>query len=173
MLGDEKMASGYKFTEDQIGELTKAAKENKEKGVDKRLRTLLLRANGKKLSEIAAATGYSFSGIVKLVSKYRQGGLAAIVENHYGGNHRNMSFEEETGLLEPFRKKAEAGQIVEVSEIKAAYQEAVGHSIGTAQIYYVLRRHGWRKVMPRSKHPKKADKEVIEASKKLTHESGN
>ena len=167
------MASRYEFTEEQIEELTKAAKENKEKGVDRRLRTLLMRAKGKKLSEIVAATGYSFSGIVKLVSKYRQGGLAAIVENHYGGNHRNMSFEEETALLEPFRKKAEAGQIVEVSEIKAAYQESVGHSIGTAQIYYVLRRHSWRKVMPRSKHPKKASEEVIEISKKLIHESRN
>ena len=63
------MASRYEFTEEQIEELTKAAKENKKKDVDKRLRTLLMRANGKKLSEIATATGYSFSGIVKLVSK--------------------------------------------------------------------------------------------------------
>ena len=79
-----------------------------------------------------------------------------------------MSYEEETALLEPFRKKAEAGQIVEVSEMNKAYQEAVGHSIGTGQIYHVLHRHGWRKVMPRSKHPKKASEEDIEASKKLT-----
>ena len=133
----------------------------------------MMRASGKKLAEIATATGYSFSGIVKLVSKYREGGLGAIVENHYGGNRRNMSYEEESALLEPFWKKAEAGQIVEVSEIKAAYQESVGHSIGTAQIYYVLRRHRWRKVMPRSKHPKKASEEDIEVSKKLTRESGN
>ena len=89
MPGDEKMASRYEFTEDQIEELTKAAKGNKAKDVDKRLRTLLMRANGKKLSGIAAATGYSFSGIVKLVSKYRQGGLAAIVENHYGGSPKH------------------------------------------------------------------------------------
>ena len=164
------MACRYVFREEQIQELEKAAKENKKKDVDKRLRALIMRANGKKLAEIASTTGYSFSGIVKLVSKYRDGGLAAIVENHYGGNRRNMSYEEESALLEPFRKKAEAGQIVEVSEIKAAYQEAVGHSIGTAQIYYVLRRHRWRKVMPRSKHPKKASKEVIETSKKLTRE---
>ena len=82
-----------------------------------------------------------------------------------------MRYEEESALLEPFQKDAEAGQIVEVSEIKAAYQKAVGHSIGTAQIYYVLRRHKWRKVMPRSKHPKKADEEVIKASKKITRKS--
>ena len=44
VAGDEKMASRYEFTEEQIEELTKAAKENKEKNVDKRLRTLLMRA---------------------------------------------------------------------------------------------------------------------------------
>ena len=78
-----------------------------------------------------------------------------------------MSYEEEAALLKPFEKEAEAGRMVEISEIKAAYQEAVGHSVGTAQIYYVLHRHKWRKVMPRSRHPKKASEEVIEASKKL------
>ncbi|MCI8758540.1 MAG: winged helix-turn-helix domain-containing protein [Oscillospiraceae bacterium] len=36
------------------------------------------------------------------------------------------------------------------------------------QIYCVLHRHGWRKVMPRSKHPKKASEDEIAASKKLT-----
>ena len=118
-------------------------------------------------------TGYSLSNIGKLVRTYRAGGLAAIVESHYGGNHRNMSYEEEAVLLEPFRKKAEAGQMVEVSEIEMAYRQAVGHCIGTSQIYYVLHRHGWRKVMPRSRHPKKAGEEVIEASKKLTKKSPN
>ncbi len=29
----------------------------------------------------------------------------------------------------------------------------------------MLKRHGWRKVMLRTKHPKKADDEAIEASK--------
>ena len=62
---------------------------------------------------------------------------------------------------------AEMGQIVSVSEIKAVYQEAVGHDIGSAQIYHVLHRHGWRKIMPRSRHPQKASEEVIETSKKL------
>ena len=167
-MGDEKMACRYKFTEEQIKELTNAAKVNRRKDVDRRLRALLMRAKGKTLAEVSQATEYSFSNLTKLVRTYREGGVDAIVENHYGGNHRNMSYEEETALLKPFEKKAEAGQMVEVSEIKAAYQEAVGHCIGSAQIYYVLHRHGWRKVMPRSKHPKKASAEVIETSKKLT-----
>ena len=84
-----------------------------------------------------------------------------------------MSAEEEAALLEPFEAEAEKGQIVEVSKIKAKYEEAVGHSIGGSQIYYVLKRNGWRKVMPRSRHPKKASEEVIETSKKLKKEYKN
>ena len=59
--------------------------------------------------------------------------------------------------------------MVEISEIEEAYQEKVKHKIGNVQIYRVLRRHGWRKIMPRSKHPKKASEEAIEASKKLSN----
>ena len=73
----------------------------------------------------------------------------------------------------PFKARAEKGELVEISEIETAYQQAVGHSIGTSQIYYVLHRHGWRKVMPRSRHPKKASEEVIETSKKLKLPSVN
>ena len=105
------MACRYEFTEEQIQELTSAAKENKRKNVDRRLRALLMRAKGNTLEEVAQATGYSYSNITKLVRTYRAGGLGAIVENHYGGNHRNMSYEEEAALLKPFEKKAEAGSL--------------------------------------------------------------
>ena len=50
-------------------------------------------------------------------------------------------------------------------EIEAAYEKQVGHRISNSQIYRVLYRHGWRKIMPRSRHPKKASEEVIETSK--------
>ena len=96
------MACRYVFTEEQIEEITKASKANKRKDVDRRLRALMMRAKGNTLAEIALATGNSFSNITKLVRTYRGGGIAAIVENHYGGNHRNMSYEEEAALLKPF-----------------------------------------------------------------------
>lgn len=141
--------------------------------VEKRLIALELQAAGKKAKEISAITGFHPGYISQLKAKYRDGGIEAITGNHYGGNRRNMSFEEEANLLEPFRQRASQGQLVEVSKIKAVYEEAVGHTIGGSQIYYVLRRHGWRKVMPRSRHPKKASDEAIEASKKLTPKSSD
>ena len=161
------MSSRYKFSAEEIAAIAEARNANKEKQVERRLKALELRAQGKSSEEIAEICGYHPAYITTLVAKYRAGGLNAITGSHYGGNRRNMSYAEEEELLAPFREQAEKGELVEVSAIEAAYQEAVGHSIGTSQIYYVLHRHGWRKVMPRSKHPKKATEEVIETSKKL------
>ena len=97
--------------------------------------------------------------VTRLVAKYRDHGLEAISGNHYGGIHRNMSVEEEAAILAPFQEHAEKGEMVEISEIAKAYQSTVDHPVSNGQIYFVLHRHGWRKVMPRSKHPKKAGKE--------------
>jgi len=81
-----------------------------------------------------------------------------------------MSFEEEEALLMEFDKAAENGQIVETSDILRAYEEKLGRSFEKdhGRIYRVLERHDFRKVMPRSKHPKSASPEAVEASKKLT-----
>ncbi len=165
------MKMKHRYSEKDQAIIKAARKANKDKEVDRRLKALELQATGKSAKEISAITGFHPAYISQLMAKYRDGGIEAITGNHYGGNRRNMSVEEEAKLLEPFRQRASQGQLVEVSEIKAAYEEAVGHRIGGTQIYYVLRRHGWRKVMPRSKHPKKACDEAIEASKKLTPRS--
>ena len=163
----------YRFTALDKEIIEKARKANKDKRAESRLKALALKCDGKSASEIAAATGFCKAYITQLIAKYRDGGIEAIAGNHYGGNRRNMSYEEESALLEPFTESAEKGQMIEVSEIKRAYEKAVGHKIGGNQIYLVLKRHGWRKIMPRSRHPQKADEEAIEASKKLTAESPN
>ncbi len=162
------------ISEAQVTEIEQARRKNKDKNIERRLKALLLHAKGKKHEEIAKETGFAKTYIGELVSKYCKSGISVIIENHYGGNHRNLSFAQEEALLERFKKAAESGQIVEVSEIKRAYEQAIGRSLDNerGQIYYVLRRHGWRKIMPRSKHPNKASEEAIEASKKLTQSSG-
>ena len=165
------MPKRYHINEDQVKELEKIRTKNKDKNVDKRIKTLLLRAQGNSARVIAEKTGFAKTYIYELVAKYCNQGISAIVENNYTGNRRNITFQEEEVFLEKYRKIAEQGQIIVVNEIKTAYEEIVGHPIGGTQIYYVLRRHGWRKVMPRSKHPNRANDEAIEASKKLTKSS--
>ena len=150
-----------------------ARKTIKDKQTDKRLRAVQLRGEGKTNKEIAEQMETSPDMISRWVSAYAKGGVSALLPKKRTGNRRNMSVDEEREFLSEYRKQAQQGQIVEVSQIEAAYEEKVGHSIGSGQIYRVLHRHGWRKVMPRSKHPNKASDEAIEASKKLTLKSGS
>lgn len=158
----------YKFNAEQQAKIKAARKANKNKQIDKRLEVLELRCKGISQKEISEKTGYHRSYVCNLIKLYFEKGLQAVAQTHYVGNRRNMSFEEEAEILEEFKQKADRGQIIDVKEIEKAYQEKVDHCIGNAQIYFVLKRHGWRKIMPRSKHPKKASSEVIETSKKLT-----
>ena len=161
------MASRYKFSEEEIREIEQARKDNKDKRAEARLKALELRAKGAESKEVSEATGFHAGSVTRLVAKYRDYGIEAIAGNHYGGNHRNMSVEEEAAILAPFKERAEKGELVEISEIAKAYQREVEHPVSKGQIYCVLHRHGWRKVMPRSKHPKKASDEDIAASQKL------
>ena len=163
------MPVSYCFTQEQIAELEAAKKKNKNKNVDKRLEALLLRAQNQPRKKVAEKTGFCVQHITELTAIYHNKGLAAITENNYKGNHRNMSYEDEAELLSEFDKAAEEGQIIEVSEILKAYEKKAGRSFEKdhGRIYRVLKRHNFRKVMPRSKHPKSANPEALEASKKL------
>lgn len=161
------MAKSYEISQSQLQEIEAARKKNRNKNVERRLYVLVMRAEGKSLEEISEKTGYHISTASKLIARYMRDGISAIAENHYKGNRRNMSFEEEAAILAPFIERAERGEMVDIKEIAAAYQKAVPHKVSDTQIYYVLHRHGWRKIMPRSRHPKKASEEAIEASKKL------
>jgi len=127
-----------------------------------------LRGEGMRNPAIAAKIDATEERVSFWVSQFSNGGIETLMGGKYCANRRNMSLEEEAEFLSEFIEQAEKGQVVETSQIKAAYVERVGHSIGNDQIYRVLKRHGWRKLMPRSKHPNKAGDEAIEASKKLT-----
>ena len=161
------MAKSHEISQSQLLEIEAVRKKNRNKNVERRLCVLVMRAAGKSLEEISEKTGYHISTASKLIARYMRDGISAIAENHYKGNRRNMSFEEEVAILAPFIERAERGEMVDIKEIAAAYQKAVPHKVSDTQIYYVLHRHGWRKIMPRSRHPKKASEEAIEASKKL------
>lgn len=163
----------YKLSSEQYAEIKAARKANRDKQTDKRLEVLELRYEGKSLEEIATATSFHRSHVSNLIRKYFEEGLESVSEKHYSGNRRNMSVEEEAAFLKQYQGQAKNGHMLDIHEMAEAYEKKVGHSTGNSQIYRVLHRHGWRKVMPRSKHPKKANEEVIATSKKLTHESRN
>lgn len=116
--------------------------------------------------EIAECVGVSKSLVQHIVPAYNRGGIQAIEIKSSGGRyHFYMSEEEEKLFLEPFYQKAERGELTTAKEIKIAYEEQIGHKVNKTTIYDKLSRHGWRKILPRGRHPK-ADIEAQETFKK-------
>src|SRR5215470_11341131 len=46
-------------------------------------------------------------------------------------------------------------EMLNIHDLKAAYEQAIGHPTSNSTIYNLLNRHGWRKLMPRPFHPKR------------------
>jgi len=118
--------------------------------------------------EIALHCGVAKDTVHKLISQYNRFGLAAIETTGKGGRRREyLSLEQEKHFLEPFFNRAQAGEIATCAEIQRAYEECVERRVDDSTIYRLLERHGWRKVVPRPKHPK-ASREVQEEFKKTS-----
>ena len=151
-----------------MAEIKRRRKLNCDKVVDKRLRAVQLRGEGLGDKEIAAIVEAHPTVVSRWVCKYVKDGISGLLKGNYVGNRRNLPLEEEIKFIAEFKEKAAKGHLVTVKEIKIAYCEKIGHQCGKGQIYRVLERQGWRKVVPRKEHPNKASEAEIEASKKLT-----
>lgn len=156
------------ITAEEYEKIVEAEKKTQDKQISRKLRVLMLRYEGLDNAEVGKRVGLCSVRVSQLVSEYKKTGLEKYTQKKYGGNHRNMSEAEEEEILSGFKAKAEAGQVVIAKDIKEEFDKKLGRDTGRGYIYMLLERHGWRKVMPRSKHPKKASKEAIEASKKLS-----
>lgn len=158
----------YIITKEEYDEVCELIKANKNKRVDKRLQVIRLRYEGEKDVEIAEKLGFKRKHVSYLCGQFKNVGACEFARHKFGGNHRSLSCEKEKEILDKFSESAEKGNVVTVQEIKSAFDGEIGKDTGRGYIYMLLERHKWRMVMPRSKHPKKASDEAIEASKKLT-----
>ena len=120
----------------------------------------------RKAEEIARHCGVSKATVHQVISTYNRLGVVAVETPGKGGRrHQYLTREEEEQFLAPFFVRAEAGEIATVREIWQAFETRVGHEVDDSTIYRLLDRHGWRKLMPRPRHPK-ADPQAQEQFKK-------
>lgn len=161
------MPKPHQLTEKDLEQIEEAMKRIQRANLYRKLQVLQLRASGRKNSEIAEITGYSESRVSHLISEYAANGIDGFTrERRKGGNHRRLSFEEEKRFLAPYGKKAQEGRLITAADIRRDYEKMYGRA-ATGTVYDLLKRHEWRKASPRPKHPKAADREAQEASKKL------
>ena len=148
----------------------------KDKANDKhyrKLHALLLRYEGKSLTAIGKEVGLVHQTIRNLITRYQEGGLSAILNEKRGGRRRSyLTIEEEQDFLKEQLEQARDGEFITIQDLFDAYQKRVGRTTTREGFYALLKRHGWRKVSPRPEHPKKADAQVIEASKNKIYIQG-
>ena len=155
----------FQITEAEYEAIKEKEAATKDKNISRRLQVLMLRYEGKKVAEIASILKIHKVSVTQMCARYREQGLEEYARNKYTSHYRLLSWAEEEKILNRFT--AQAGKLVTAMEIKAALDEACGRDTGHMYVYNVLKRHQWKKKMPRSRHPKGANEEACEASKKL------
>ena len=158
------MSIKYEIEKEKLEEIRQERSKTNNKKEDRRLYVIELRILGYTNEEIVEKIDVNPRTILRWIKSYIENGVQGILNKKRQGNHRNLTYE----LLEEFIKRVDSGQMTDVKQLKEEYVKMVGHSIGGSQIYRLLKRHGYKKVMPRSRHPKKVNQEIIETSKKLT-----
>ena len=145
-----------KCTKGQVRQLKTALRWKIPPEQRQRIQMVLLRESGMTQPLIAAAMGVSLSTVNRAHMAYDHGGLDALKPKPSGGRKReNMTSEEEKALLARFAKAAGAGEMLNIHDLKAAYERDIGHATSNSTVYNLLARHGWRKLMPRPFHPKR------------------
>lgn len=108
----------------------------------------------RKAEEIARHCGVSKARVHDVISTYNRLGGAAVETAGKGGRRREyLTLKEEAQFLAPFFAQAQRGEIATVAQIQEAFEARIGHEVDDSTIYRLLNRHGWRKHMPRPRHP--------------------
>ena len=145
-----------KCTKKEIRKLKTALRWKIPTAQRQRIQMVLLRESGMTQPAIAEAMGVSLSTVNRAHMAYDGGGIKALKPKPIGGRQReNMTPTEEKALLASFASAAGAGEMLNIHDLKAAYEQAIGHPTSNSTIYNLLARHGWRKLMPRPFHPKR------------------
>ena len=117
---------------------------------------------------IALNTGVSVTTVPAVISRYNRFGAAALDTPGKGGRrNQHLSLADEAAFLAPFFERAAKAQVATRYDIQAALEARLGCSVHHSVVYRLLHRHGWRKLAPRSRHPK-ADTAEQEAFKKTS-----
>ena len=106
------MAKAYKITEEISNEIRMIRKKIKNKSEDIRLHAVELRGLGKKNKEIAEILEVHEKVVSKWISIFSNQGTQGLMNKPKGGNHRNMTFEEEEKFLKQFEERAKKGELL-------------------------------------------------------------
>ena len=91
-----------------------------------RIQMVLMRESGMTQPKIAEVMGVSLSTVNRAHMTYDKDGVKALKTKSSGGRQReNMTVAQEKALLARFTKAAGAGELLNIQDLKAAYEKAI------------------------------------------------
>jgi transposase len=131
-----------------------------------RWQAIYLVTKGLGVEQAAEYIGVAKGTIYQWIFQYNHQGPKSFSLHGRGGRRFGMmSVAEEAALLESIRTEAERGEIVGAFWLRELVEKKLGRKVSKDYLYDLLHRHGWRKVVPRPRHPN-ADVEKQEEFKK-------
>jgi len=153
---------------ENLCEIEKLMKTEKNAFLLKRMQIVAWNLEGKDVKEIVELSKKSLSQVYVILRVFSDGGIEGLRARYCGGNNRYLSFDKEKSVLTDFAERAQFGEFLRTCGMQEEFQKKTGVIYSVNAFYDLLHRHGWRKLKPRWRHPKRASDEAIEASKKLT-----
>jgi len=122
---------------------------------------------GASLEKTASLLGVGRATVPRLQAQFRaQRSGEPTPRKAWGGRrHALLSVAQEQEFVSHWRAKAEAGELIVLSPMRADLEKRLGRKIAPEVFYRLVRRQRWRKVAPDTRHPK-SDPAVQEEWKK-------
>lgn len=111
------MPKTYTYTPEQVEELAKAFKTEKNSAAAYRIHIVLLRAQGVKVPEVMRIMDCGSTAITRLTKLYLAEGLKGLLTTKRTGHHRYLDANAERDFLAQFIEKANKGQIITVAQM--------------------------------------------------------
>lgn len=116
--------------------------------------------------EVAAALNYKLQTVHAIWHQWTKERESLFRRPRPGGRqHAYLTVEQEQQFLAPFFRHATTGGVLTIAEIKKAFELRVNREVSPSTMYRLLHRHGWRKIIPRKRHPQ-SDPRCQEQAKK-------
>lgn len=138
-----------------------------------KMRSVYLRkAEKMKAAEVAIAVGTTKGLIYQWTYRYKKYGVDGLINKPCGGRiWAYMSLEKEKELLESITPDAMNGLVVITKVIREKAEQILQKSVSADYAEDLLNRHGWRKIAPRTRHPKSTPEAQEEFKKKCQSSS--
>jgi len=167
------MATSIPFPEGTVERMDELLAGSKELSAREHARVMCIRllALGWEAQDVAEAVGLSRSSVYRRKTEYLSEGESTLSTDGWGGRRGGvLTPEQEAQFVAHFEDAAREGQLITAAAMLSELERRCGESPDPSTLYRILARHGWRKVIPRPRHPQ-ADPERQEAFKETSQHS--